>query len=62
MPNIEIKDSFDHEKYGEALVGCCPVNVFKMKKNKVKVVNARDCTTCRQCVTVEGVELGKVKD
>lgn len=33
-----------------------------MKKNKAVVVRSRDCTTCRQCVALEGVELGKIND
>ena len=44
------------------MVNCCPVNVFEMKKNKAIVAKQKNCTTCRQCIALEGVELGKVKD
>lgn len=33
-----------------------------MKKNKAVVANPKSCTTCRQCIALEGVELGKIKD
>lgn len=38
------------------------MNIFKLKKNKAVIENSRNCTTCRQCINVEGVELGKIKD
>ena len=62
MPNIEINEKFNHEKSGQTLVDCCPANVFETKKGKAIVAKTRDCTTCRQCIGLEGVELGKIKD
>lgn len=38
------------------------MNVFEVKKSKAVVKRPRDCTTCRQCIALEGVELGKIKD
>lgn len=61
MPSINILKNFEHEK-GEALVSACPGDVFKMKKGKVEVANPRACTTCRECLKLEGVELEKIQD
>jgi len=62
MPDIEINGNFNHEKNAEALVNCCPTNVYEMKKGKAVVAKPRQCTTCRQCIALEGVDLGKIKD
>jgi ferredoxin-like protein FixX len=62
MPNIVIESTFNHEKNMENLINCCPSKVFGKKKGKAVVVNERDCTTCRECIKLEGVTLGKVKD
>ena len=62
MPSIRLEDTFNHEKHAESLVNCCPVQVFEKRKGKAAVVRERDCTTCRECIKLEGVSLGKVND
>lgn len=62
MPNITLDESFNHEKNADSLIGCCPAKVFGKKKGKAVVVKERDCTTCRECIKLDGVNLGKVKD
>ena len=52
MPDIEINEKFNHEKNAQALVDCCPANVYSIKKNKAVVSNRRACTTCRQCIAL----------
>ncbi len=52
MPDIEINEKFNHERNAQALVDCCPVNVYSIKKNKAVVSNSRACTTCRQCIAL----------
>ena len=62
MPTIALLPTFNHEKYAEVIVSACPANVFAVKKGKAVVVKERDCTTCRECIKLEGVSLEKVKD
>lgn len=62
MPSIQIANDFNHEKYADSLINCCPSKVFAKKKGKAVVVNERDCTTCRACINLDGIELGKIKD
>ena len=62
MPSIKIEEDFNHEKYGDSLVDCCPAQVFGKKKGKAVVIRERDCTTCRECIKLEHVSLGKVAD
>jgi DNA-directed RNA polymerases I and III subunit RPAC1 len=62
MPVISIEENFDMGKNGEKLVGCCPAGVFEKKKGKVVVAKPRDCTTCRECIKLDGISLGKVGD
>lgn len=62
MPDISLTDKFDHEKYAESLVDVCPGKVFKIKKNKAVVVDPRSCTTCRECLKLDGVEVAKISD
>lgn len=57
MPEITILPNFDHAKYAETLVGACPADVFEMKKNKAIVTEPRNCTTCRECLKLDGVQL-----
>lgn len=62
MPSITIEPDFDFPKNGAKLVDCCPAQVFEKKKNKVVVARERDCTTCRECIKLEHVSLGKISD
>lgn len=62
MPLITLADTFNHDKHAAELINCCPAQVFKLSKGKAIVHNSRDCTTCRQCVNLDGVRLGKIKD
>lgn len=62
MPHITLQPTFNHNKNADILVDCCPSQVFGKKQGKAVVLKPRDCTTCRECVNIEGVELGKVKD
>lgn len=55
MPEISLNEKFDHDKYAESLVDVCPGKVFKIKKNKAVVVEPRNCTTCRECLKLDGV-------
>ncbi len=55
MPDISLNEKFDHDKYAESLVDVCPGKVFKIKKNKAVVVEPRNCTTCRECLKLDGV-------
>jgi DNA-directed RNA polymerase I and III subunit RPAC1 len=57
-PEITILSSFNQEKAAD-LVSSCPVGVFDIEDGKAYVKNQRKCTTCRQCLKYEGVELGK---
>ncbi len=69
MPDIQFKtDIYDED--AEELKKICPMKVFDVKSgdmgNKAYVKNARNCTTCRECIRYEPfkdiVDLGKVKD
>ena len=62
MPAISLNGNFNHAKNTDALIDCCPSRVFGKKKGRAVVEKPRDCTTCRECINLEGVELGKVKD
>ena len=62
MPSIKIEEGFDHQKNGDKLIGCCPASVFEKKKNKVVVARERDCTTCRECIKLDNIFLGKISD
>lgn len=62
MPEITLNEKFNHEKYAETLVEVCPGKVFSMKKGKALVKDPRNCTTCRECLKLDGVVLEKVKD
>lgn len=44
------------------MIGGCPAKVFSKKKGKAVVSNERDCTTCRECIKLDGISLGKIKD
>ena len=62
MPSIAIEAAFDHDKNGQKLIDCCPVDVFGKKKGKVVALNQRACTTCRECIKLDHISLGKVED
>lgn len=62
MPDVTLNEKFDHEKYAETLVEVCPGKVFNLKKKKAVVANPRSCTTCRECLKLDGVELAKIND
>jgi DNA-directed RNA polymerase I and III subunit RPAC1 len=55
LPSIKLNETFDHAKNAEKLVNACPVEVFAMKGQKAEVKNSRKCTTCRECIKLEGV-------
>ncbi|CAD8158739.1 unnamed protein product [Paramecium pentaurelia] len=64
MPSITIKNQLDSQRQ-EKLASICPMKVFGIKGNQIKVVNPRNCTTCRECIREangfdKDVELNKI--
>jgi len=56
LPSINIKNEIS-ENDAKELVDICPKQVFGIendqkgsKKTKVKVVNSKACTSCRECI------------